>query len=274
MATVTEVPGGLGAAATPEAWAAFVLNHLSQQSVVLAAGATRVDTANKLIHIPRILTDAAAGWYAELATITSDAPVGNDLELTPKKVAALCQLSNEAVNDSSPSLLDLIGTSLTQSVALQADKALLVGTGGVQPTGVVSQASANVAGPISITTLITASGQVAAAGGLARAVFLNPADMTVLQLSKDSTGRPLLGPDYVTGPTSVIYGLALYPTTAMTAGEALVCDPAQIVVAIREDATVAVSQDFSFNTDATICRVIARLDVGVNDPRGLITISG
>ena len=34
------------------------------------------------------------------------------------------------------------------------------------------------------------------------------------------------------------------------------------------------SEDFAFDSDATLVRVVARLDVGINDPRGLVTISG
>ena len=50
-------------------------------------------------------------------------------------------------------------------------------------------------------------------------------------------------------------------------------DPAQIVVAVRQDPTVAVSTDALFTQDGAIARVIARLDCGVNDPKGLTSIA-
>jgi HK97 family phage major capsid protein len=264
---------GLGHAVTPEQWAAYVLEHLSAQSVVLAAGATRVDTANRVIHVPRVLTDGVASWYSELETITADGPTGDDLVLTPRKCATLVNLSNESVEDSSPAVLDVTGTAMVRAVALEADRAILSGTGGKQPTGVVSQAGGHVTGGISIDGLINASGQIAAVGGTARAAFLNPADVTTLMPSKDGQQRPLLGPDYVGGPTSTVYGVVLWPTPAMPAGTALVADPKQIVVAVRNDPTVAVSTDAIFTQDGAVARVIARLDGAVNDPRGLVTIS-
>ena len=265
--------GGLGAAVTPEQWAAYVLEHLSTQSVVLAAGATRVTTTAKIVHVPRVTSDGTASWYSELEEITANGPQGDDLVLTPRKCAALVHLSNESVEDSSPQVLDVVGTAMTRAVALEADRAILAGTGGKQPLGVTGQAGGDVPGPISIDTLIAASGQVAAVGGTARAAFINPADLTTLQLSKDDQGRPLLGPDYVTGPSSTVYGLALWPTAAMPAGTALVADPSQIVVAVRDDPTVAVSTDALFTSDGAVCRVIARVDAGVNDARGLVTIT-
>jgi hypothetical protein len=41
----------------------------------------------------------------------------------------------------------------------------------------------------------------------------------------------------------------------------------------REDASVAVSDQFAFNADGTVVRVVARVDVGVNDPDGLCVIT-
>ena len=72
---------------------------------------------------------------------------------------------------------------------------------------------------------------------------------------------------------STVYGLTLWQTKGIAAGTALVADPAQIVVAVRSDPTVAVSSDAIFTQDGSICRVVARLDAGVNDPSGLVSIA-
>jgi HK97 family phage major capsid protein len=271
---ITEAPGGFGHGITPEQWAAMVLEHLSAQSVVLASGATRVDTPYRVVHIPRVKTDGTAAWYSEAETLTAGEPTGDELVLTPKKVAAITTLSNEVVNDSSPSVLDAVGTSMTRAVALQADAGILTGAGGKAPSGIYNQAGNHVvSATVTIDSLIEAAGKIAAVGGQARAAYLNPADHTKLMLEKDAQKRPLLTPDYSGGPSSTIYGLALWHTPAITAGTALVVDPAQIVVAVRQDASVAVSADASFTSDAAICRVIARLDCGVNDPKGLTSIA-
>ena len=80
-------------------------------------------------------------------------------------------------------------------------------------------------------------------------------------------------PDFSGGPSSTVYGLALWSTKGVAVGTALVADPAQIVVAVRQDPTVAVSLDALFTSDGAICRVICRVDCGVNDPSGLVSIS-
>jgi HK97 family phage major capsid protein len=271
---ITEAPGGFGHGITPEEWAKYVLTHLYFQSVVLASGATRIDTVFRAVHVPRVKTDGAAGWFSEMETLNVGEPTGDELLLTPKKCAALTQLSQEVVADSQPSVIDAVGTAMTRAVALKADAGILTGAGGKEPSGVYAQAGAHViAATVTIDALIEAAGKVASVGGQARCAYLNPADHTTLMKSKDKNERPLLGPDYTGSPTSTVYGLALYQTPAITPGTALVADPAQIVVAVRQDAEVAVSSDVMFTSDASVARVIARLDCGVNDPRGLVSIA-
>jgi HK97 family phage major capsid protein len=271
---INESPGGFGHGITPESWAAYVLEHLSAQSVVLASGATRIDTPNRVVHVPRIKSDGTAAWWSELEVISTTEPTGDELVLTPKKVAALATLSDEVIADSSPSVLDAVGTAMTKAVALQADAGILTGAGGKAPTGIYNQAGNHVvSAKITIDSLIEAAGKVAAVGGQATAAYLNPADHTALMLEKDAQKRPLLTPDYSGGPSSTIYGLALWRTPAITVGTALVCDPSQVVIAVRQDASVAVSADVNFTSDASVARVIARLDCGVNDPKGLTSIA-
>lgn len=214
MALTELPPGGLGGAVTPEEWSQYVLTHLSAQSVVLASGATRIDTALRAVHVPRVLTDGTAAWFAELEEITEAGPTGDELVLTPRKVATLVSLSNEVVDDSSPSVLDTVGTRMVAAVALTADRAILNGPGGKAPTGVFGQAGQHVAGAVTIDTLIDAAGLVADVGGTATVAYVNPANHTALMKEKDGNGRPLLTPDYSGGPSAPSTGSASTPPRA------------------------------------------------------------
>jgi HK97 family phage major capsid protein len=270
---VTEVPPGLGSAITPEAWQAYVLEHLSAQSVVLASGATRITTAQRVVHVPKITADGSAAFYGELEEIGPGDPTGTELVLTPKKCAALTKLSSEVIDDSDPSVLDAVGTAMTRAVALVCDRAILTGSDPKGPVGVYSQAGQHVVGPITIDHLIDAAGLVADVGGQARVAYVHPTNHTQLMKEKDSQGRPLLTPDFAFGPSSAIYGLAVWATKGVAVDTCLVADPAQIVVAVRNDPTVAVSSDAIFTADGSIARVVARLDAGVNDPAGLVSVA-
>ena len=90
---ITEFPaGGLGSAIAPEDGRPTSLEHLSAASVVLASGATRITTAKKVVHVPKVTSDGSASWYSELEEIDEDGPAGDELVLIPKKVAELVRL--------------------------------------------------------------------------------------------------------------------------------------------------------------------------------------
>ena len=74
------------------------------------------------------------------------------------------------------------------------------------------------------------------------------------------------------GIAATVAGMTIWPTPAVPAATAVIAEADQIVVAVREDASVAVSDQFAFNADGTVVRVVARVDVGVNDPDGLCVI--
>ena len=270
---ITEVPPGFGSAITPEAWQTYILQHLSAASVVLASGATRIDTAQRVVHVPRVTADGSAAFYNELEEIGAGDPTGDELLLSPKKCAALTRLSNEVVDDSSPSVLDAVGTSMVKAVSLVVDRAILTGSDPKGPQGVYPQAGQNVVGAVTIDSLIDAAGLVADVGGQARVAYVNPTNHTQLMKEKDANDRPLLTPDYSAGPSSTIYGMAIWATKGVAVDTALVCDPSQIIVAVRSDPSVSVSTDAIFTADGSIARVICRVDAGVNDASGLVSIA-
>jgi HK97 family phage major capsid protein len=114
---------------------------------------------------------------------------------------------------------------------------------------------------------------------------LAPLDRAVVELAKAdrdgdkerigaaiTPGRANLVGTTESGMGATIAGLTVWQTPGVPAGTAIVADATQIVVVVREDASVAVSDQFAFNADGTVVRVIARVDVGVNDPDGLAVV--
>ena len=104
-----------------EEWAAYVLEHLAVESVLLRAGVRALPIAGRVAHLPRTLTDGAATWTAEGEEIASGAPTGDQLVLTPKKLANVVSLSSEAIADAPVNELDAVGSALTRSVATSID---------------------------------------------------------------------------------------------------------------------------------------------------------
>jgi hypothetical protein len=69
-----------------------------------------------------------------------------------------------------------------------------------------------------------------------------------------------------------IGGAQIISTTAKVAGTALVADASTIVVGIGVDIEVAFSGDSAFTADATVARVVTRIDFQWADIRGGVLI--
>jgi HK97 family phage major capsid protein len=163
---------------------------------------------------------------------------------------------------------------MVRAVALACDAAYFTGTGPAndQPTGILTLGLPGHVGAVDYGGIVSAAGIVRAAGGRPDVVYLNPADLTALQLATASDDRPLISGDPTQGAPPVIAGLAVWATPAVPAASALVAQADQIIVAVREDASVAVSEQALFTQDGTVARVIARTDIGVADLNGLCEI--
>ncbi len=265
---------GLNAAHGAISWAQFVLEHLGAQSMLLRSGARRINVVGAQAHVPRVLTSGTATFVAELAEIPSNAPTGDDLVLQPAKLANTVVLSAEALADSPVNELEGVGNALVRAIAVALDARAFSASArtAVAFAGLLSNTLPTQAGGVSIDNILRAIGTIAAAGGVADAVYINPGDLTTLRLAKDTSGRPLLQPDLQVGGAERIGGAILYPVPALPSGTALVAQADQIVVGVRQDADVSLSAHARFTSDAVVARVVARADVGINDVNGLVKV--
>ncbi len=118
---------GLQTAWTPEDYGKLVDLVLAEKSIAFRAG-TRVTTESESIRFPMLTADPAVAWTAENTQISLTDPTTNELVVTPKKVAGLTQISNEAASDSNPAVADQIGRGLARSVAKKVDAAFFGNT--------------------------------------------------------------------------------------------------------------------------------------------------
>ncbi len=257
-----------------EDWSSVLIQALTQQSVLLNSGVTRVLCSGRVIHIPRLIALPKAAWTAELAEIPSDSGTQDELVLSPLKLADVITISNEAIMDSSVDMLNTVGDALTKGVAISLDETAF-STAAATPTspaGLLNGALPSVTGGVTIDNIISAAGLIGAAGGVADSVYLNAQDLTALRLAKDAQGRPLLQPDLQAAGAETVAGARLYPTPGMAAGTALVAMAKYIVVAVRQDASVAFSSDAIFSSDGVLSRVVMRASFAVSDPHATCVV--
>lgn len=267
---------GINATWGQQEWANFVLDHLRIESVLLRSGARFLPVTGRVAHVPRSLSDGQASWVPEGTEIPSNAPTGDELVLTPRKLANVVSLSRESIADAPVSELDAVGTALTRSVATSLDtKAFSVDAATADaPAGLRSVATAlpSAVAPIDLDGILRSIGTVGQVGAVATAALVSPADLTALRLEESTTGEKLLQPDIQAAGAERIGGASLLASPALPTGTALIGDMAQVVVAVRRDVEVMFSNEAQFTKDSVVARVTARLDLGVNDARGLLIL--
>lgn len=112
---------------------------LRNESVLLQLGATRLSGLVGNVTIPRQTASSTAYWLADENTqINESQPTIGQLTLTPKNVAALTEISHQLMQQSDPSVEQMVMMDLARVVALAADVAGLRGSGdNGQPQGIV-----------------------------------------------------------------------------------------------------------------------------------------
>lgn len=136
--TVAGVSGSQYLVTTQNQPGSFI-DLLRNDSVVLGLGATRLTGLTGNITIPRMTAGGTAYWLGDENTaITESQATLGQVSLTPKNVAALTEITHQLIQQSDPSVEQMVMNDLAQVLALAVDVACLRGSGGSgQPQGIV-----------------------------------------------------------------------------------------------------------------------------------------
>jgi HK97 family phage major capsid protein len=286
-----------GGAFTPSESAAYFFDLLSARSVALQSGLRVVRTERDSVVVPHMLTDVGAAWTAEAATITNTSLTAEQITATPRKLAAIEQASNEALDDSDPSLVDMVGMSLVRSMALKFDDGVFEGSGtppeirGLKNVSGISSVSmgTNGAAFTNLDPFADAIGQLEQDNAEASAIVMHPRSWKALAKLKETTSstKPVLQDEaggVGVAPRRSIYGVPVYLTsqlaidetqgTATNASSAYVYQADQVVAVFRQDTRVERDSSRLFNSDQSEIRAIMRADVVVPNAKAVCRIVG
>ena len=137
MAIDTSLAAGL--IADEHAVNQLVVQPVTQESIGLLVS-TVVTTMDHSYRLPIITSDPSAAWTAEGAEITPSDQGFDELEVVPKKLAALTIISNELAADSNPSAQKTVGDGIVRDLAKKLDSAYFGNTVTNGPSGLLSVA--------------------------------------------------------------------------------------------------------------------------------------
>lgn len=114
---------------------------LRNAMVVKSLGARVLPSLRGDTVIPRQATTATAQWIAEGTALTDSGITFDNITLKPRHVGAITELSRQLLQQSNPSIEQLVRDDFVQVVGLAIDKALIHGNGTTEPEGLLTAAT-------------------------------------------------------------------------------------------------------------------------------------
>lgn len=115
-----------------------------KQEVFTQAGAKEITLpGNAMIDFPKLMNGATAYWVGEGKQITQSQETTGSLKLVGKKLATFVPLNNELLRYANPTAEGMVRADMAAVNALAIDLAMLEGTGGTQPKGLITYDSSS-----------------------------------------------------------------------------------------------------------------------------------
>lgn len=278
-----------GGPITPPEMSTFLWDRLRPASVALASGVVVIPTDRNSVTWPQLTSDVDPDWYAELEQIGASDPGLDTLEATPHKLAhRISPISNEVIDDSEPSAVDVLSGHLATMLGLKFDRSVFEGNpsanadsirglkyvSGIQTVSMGTNGSALT----NYDPIVKAVGKLRSANVPGPYAIVAHADvLTELELLKEATGSNVqLARPEALPPIATTSALATNETqgSASNARSVYVYAPAQLVIVRRQDATVELDRSRLFDTDASEMRAKLRADLIVPNPVAVVRITG
>jgi HK97 family phage major capsid protein len=289
---LSKLTGGAGGSVVPQGFYGSIVQHMIQNSAILQAGCTVLNTVSgEILPIPKTTAHSTATQVSEGATIATSDPAFGSVDLGAYKYGCKFQVSTELLKDS--------GVDLEGYLSAQAGRALgnafgadcITGTGAGQPRGILTDAALGKQG----TTGISGGfGTQATAGQGAdylvdvfhsviapyrqspscRWMMEDTTASTVRKL-KTSQGEYVWEPSSIAGQPDMLLGKPVLidpniPVIALSAKSVLFGDWAQYFVRMAGGIRFERSDDFAFDADLVTFRALLRADAALVDLTGAI----
>ena len=280
MAFLTDAAGGI---LDNEEIAKLIVEPITQESVAMQV-ATPHPTERPSVRFPKVTDDVEAGWYDEGEDISLTDPTVDEVNVTPKKIAALVKVSTELAEDSSPEATEIVRMSLARSAARVLDRAFFGDTTEKGPDGVLSTSFQTVsAGSVfdGLDAFTQAQTKAEKVGARITGWVGNADTVEDLSLLKAFTGDtnskvPLLQPDPTRPALRQINGSTLYSvadTVALPDGYIFGFDRSRTFVVIRRDVKIDIDASVFFGSDSLGVRLTMRVGFGFTHDESTVLVA-
>lgn len=232
-------------------------------------------TSGEALTIPTLTARSTAAIATATGAINSSDPTFSSITLGAYKYSFLVGVANELIADAGFDLTSLIAEQAGNEIGFRVNNDLTVGTGTVQPNGLVTAASTGVTGGTGVAGAFTYDNLidlVYSIDGAARQLpgvgfQMATSSLGVLRKLKDGAGNYIFVPG-TTGAPDTVLGFPVYENPALAAvginnRSVAFGHLPSYKVRIAGGIDIAQSPDYAFNQDVTTFRVKMRVDGGL-----------
>jgi len=283
------IGGSGGFLLSPQA-SGVVIDVARAATCVIQAGAQTALMDTSEMVLATSLNDPTASWLPEGGTLSPTDISFGKLNLKAEVLAALCRCSIQLATDA-PNIDSIIRNALTQAIALEWDRAALLGTGAAQPRGVydtplVNQYSLGVNGaiPANYDSFLYAAEYVRNANGIPTAVIMSPRTAgTLSRLKEGTTLAPLQPPVEFSKLQAFVTNQILNTMTwgsSSVSSAAFVGDFSALTIGLApteggsRSIRVDVSRENLFDSLELLIRAYIRTDIAVTRPTFFTRVVG
>jgi len=121
-----------------------IIDILLPKTVLAGLGVQQLSGLVGNLDLPTASTLPSAGWNTENGSATEKSPAFSKITLSPKRLAAYIQVSNQLMLQSSNSIDGYVRNWLLNAMAQSLETAAIKGGGSNEPTGIIANANVNV----------------------------------------------------------------------------------------------------------------------------------
>jgi HK97 family phage major capsid protein len=229
------------------------------------------------LQIPRTNAYSTGSVTAEGGTFNASDPTFSAfLTLGAFKESTFFQVSTELLDDSGVDILGYIATNVGQALGYIANNHLTVGTGTVQPTGIVTSAGSGVTGGTGVSGVASYANVVDLVYSTDAAVRRSPGFAVMgsttaisgLRKLVDTTGQPLWQPALIAGEPDRLLGYRVVENPHMaataTSAKSLIAGDLKSFM-IRQVGGIQLdrSDEYAFGSGLVTFRATMRIDSGL-----------
>lgn len=247
---------------------------------------TVVPTTSSEWKCPVLDSDVTSAYVGENEPIDLSDPSLDSCSVTPRALATLTRVSDEALVDGTPAAISIISDSIVRSLSFATDASWVAastpkGSPGLKSLIGNGAQSVPVVGSISdLDPFVSAIGLLEAHGAKATAFVADSTTWTALALLRQFDGTdltsnvPLLGADPTAPQGRSVQGVPCFSLRSgcLEPGTVIALDGSRVFTVIRSGVQLDTSKDLYFDSRATAVRASTRIAFAFPDPASVVFI--